>query len=74
MSEIDNNPFAEPANENPFNVSDLCCVYVGPTASDGLKQQLTRKTCRVCVGWDLLPLSGLPLASDRMSVKEATNQ
>lgn len=37
MSAIDDNPFAEPANENPFSVSGLCCVYVGLTASDGVK-------------------------------------
>lgn len=49
MSAIDNNPFAEPASENPFNVSGLFNVYLGLTASDSVKQQLTQKTCRVCV-------------------------
>lgn len=49
MSEIDNNPFAEPVNENPFKVSALFKVYLGLTASDDVKQQLTQKTCRVCV-------------------------
>lgn len=49
MSAIDNNPFAEPANENPFNVSALYKVYLGLTASDGVKQQLIQQTCRVCV-------------------------
>lgn len=43
MSAIDSNPFAEPANENPFNVSALLKVYLGLTASDGVKQQLTQK-------------------------------
>lgn len=75
MSEFDINPFAEPSNINPFNVSErFNCLLLDEVLSGGCCSELFRYKAastqgnatvagRVTGGGTYFPASGKPLAN-----------